>query len=72
MNTYYPERAAFDKIAHACKAAAWDQLVQKAIRAESDARQKKGWPLANLVQMLARSAFRFRVSLGPKGNQTPG
>jgi hypothetical protein len=53
MQTYYPERAAYEKIAEARAAAARDRLAAIAERVGCKARQTAGPPLTRLMQRLA-------------------
>jgi hypothetical protein len=58
---YYPERAAYEKIAEDRVAAARDRLAviaEKADRARWEARQTPGAPLARLLRTLA-GTFRY-------------
>jgi hypothetical protein len=53
MHTYYPERAAYEKIAEARAAAARYRLALEAERAGWKTRQTAGSPLTQLLRTLA-------------------
>ena len=71
MHSYYPERAAYEKIAEARAAAARDRLAAIAERVGCKARQTAGSRLTRLLQTLA-ATFQVTVKCGMERSRAEG